>query len=1476
MSLPCDLEELLDESDVMGAIGNARFGGKYHLKPNVLLKDVTTSNTEGQLKLHGYMCQPEGGSKGMYAREIFSSASDTQIAQNPLVIAWNHPEASRFLTSRFQCKIQHVAIDSDWTAVQNYAMTHGSTIIDADPILPWDTLKNCDTDVIIHGNMTHRTWLTAVATWTVDVLTLSSPCPPWSNAGAGAGLQSAAGLLFPTGILLARFLRPRIILVEQVNGFSTHADKQFCIRCFMHIGYRLKWFRVVEAASFGAAKRARWLGVAIHVHDADLSPLTFDMWPSVSPLTPGSLGALFTAEQIDMSKLRITEEMKTLISDPRFLPFFDRQAKRHVRPQDLWKERATSKDQQAQTFMSKYGVQHLLNPSTLESKGYLGHFCLPDGGASIHDLRLFHPAEIIMMHLCFDQWFMPATMTDAWAHVGNFICVPHALLLMTNGIKCIPGFEHLDVERVFQRLLDDHMTSVHLVQVTHDVGTFFVDPRFVTMNQQEAFGQRMTHLQELQTYTADTDRLGEYVWVPDQGITTLQLWKDRHNAQVPSSMVTDEEAEDTPMDATIPFESLLKVRMLVDDVCAFFWLSPTCSVANLIHCFDMPMQVADTPHDSAGCSFTVRTFQPDVHHGSMAVRADLLPVVNEGLLTLHALQPDEPLTALALRLMQESGLSVIYDQYGKVEDGMTCKDTAVLMPSPLTHGALNTMPFFLLAAAQQTRCSAVWDSQAAALCFRFYGDQVPVEVMKHFWVTRFPQQVLDTLQVSWIETTHQDHVSLTLKFRPGSFVLPPIALIKCLQVTALRGIMDAMHVPTGIPLTLKWLNHELWSGACESLVSGEVLIQLLDIAYAPFRGDGETRLVHQGKQVCGITLAELMRLSSLDRVVIHVGHGLRGGTGQKDSVRTYIKNSLAATLLEQGYPLQWTSSAVDDLMQKAGMKHLQSLAAMTSGQARLDKILQTCKDCSLTVPDRIAMDAQRTATRGSQAVRDRKKTVVQPNPDHYQIQVSYLKNADGSNPQQLQDFTATASGVSLMDAGTALPWIRENRVISRDELAIAVIGHHVFETTLKTQQCTLPCLDRQGNPVILAVTLCQFGEKELAPITSDKHVAVQPCVTIAMTLWREDWNDSDWQQALEHSIPFVRKILANNNLDSAVEALWGRSIRGSAKSSTTNLHAQSIQLHAAVQQAKVSEVLRHSGFNRLFAVPKNDEGRIDHRWKVVWLEGSLAHLTSLASQTSHCEGLVRNRNSWGLRFAQEHFQQAWKTLQGDKPLPLDIQVKHTFRIEPLPFGATSEMLVEWSKLLPWEFKPIKAVGPRAWVVGSQAPPPPGVHTFNSNPVLIKQIQPKGAAVVNPVLAGPKPTRDPKHAMITKDDPFQDPWAPYLQQRGIAASSQAAPRATQGPIDKRFAEHEAKFAQMEKTIESLQSSTQQGFAEVAQREKQMQSAIVQVKTDLERSFQSVIAQQSNQLNNNIDDLKALILARCKRDREPGDDDMTGTG
>lgn len=263
-----------------------------------------------------------------------------------------------------------------------------------------------------------------------------------------------------------------------------------------------------------------------------------------------------------------------------------------------------------------------------------------------------------------------------------------------------------------------------------------------------------------------------------------------------------------------------------------------------------------------------------------------------------------------------------------------------------------------------------------------------------------------------------------------------------------------------------------------------------------------------------------------------------------------------------------------------------------------------------------------------------------------------------------------------------------------------------------------------------------------------------------------------------------------------------------------------------------------------------------------------------------CAGLVRSRTSFGLRFATDDYEAAWKILCPDRQVPAAQDTPNLFQIQSLPYGCSAEMLTKWSESIGWAFKPLKALGPTGWLVGSKEQPPAEFLTFNAKPVLVKFIQPKDSVNTSPIVAGPLPSKSDssQKAATATNGPLGgplsfDPWAKSAQGKGLPP---AFTREQTGPSEMKFKEQDGKIeaqnqklAEMENAIEQLRQDTKSGFEQVHQREQQAQAqvhaAIKTVKQDLEHAFQQAICQQSNQLNGTLQELRSLLQTKPKRGR-----------
>ena len=188
-------------------------------------------------------------------------------------------------------------------------------------------------------------------------------------------------------------------------------------------------------------------------------------------------------------------------------------------------------------------------------------------------------------------------------------------------------------------------------------------------------------------------------------------------------------------------------------------------------------------------------------------------------------------------------------------------------------------------------------------------------------------------------------------------------------------------------------------------------------------------------------------------------------------------------------------------------------------------------------------------------------------------------------------------------------------------MAIAILGTHEIDTSLQFFHANIPCRDAAGRPGILASTICQLGERKIKT-TQSQPVVEQQCTTVALTVWKEDWSPEDLKIATNQTFQFFCKRFKTQQMGDIIEACWGQSMRHDRKPADA-LQASSVQIHCTVQTSKLQTLLQASGFNRIFATPKTEDGKISQEWRIIWIEGNIAHLSGIANRHPACLGLCR-------------------------------------------------------------------------------------------------------------------------------------------------------------------------------------------------------------------------------------------------------------
>ena len=360
--------------------------------------------------------------------------------------------ACHFLSDMHGASFHTVAVERDVEAAFSYAISRNAQMWNGNMTLPLHALQNTKQDVVLCADVHCLSWVPTVACWSPQVLCISSSCQPWSSAGNGQGLCSEDGECMMQSIAIAKLLRPKYMLLEQVAAFMSHPHKKHVLSLLRWAGYSLIWNKIVNLAEQCPTQRNRWLALAVRIADHDGSVPTFQYWKIRENVVPLTYGSILPMDLTLDERLQLNEAIIRLASKPDLLPAAKR---RCVLPENTLQSRCYHANQVLPTFMAAYGHQHEFSEAWLAGKGLMCHFLQHDG-----KMRMWHPIEVLLHHGVCTTQFVHHDWKLAWQHSGNQIAVPHALLLLTNMMRLMfPNDLCWNVDDVMDCFSKSHHTA---------------------------------------------------------------------------------------------------------------------------------------------------------------------------------------------------------------------------------------------------------------------------------------------------------------------------------------------------------------------------------------------------------------------------------------------------------------------------------------------------------------------------------------------------------------------------------------------------------------------------------------------------------------------------------------------------------------------------------------------------------------------------------------------------------------------------------------------------------------------------------------------------------------------------------------------------------------------------------------------------------------------------------------------------------
>ena len=1385
--------------------------------------------------------------------------------------------ACDFIQGHSGTSFQVVGLDHDFDACAQYAATFHANMLSLQQELNLDLLKQSEEHWVLHGSVEDSHWLPMIARWNPHLITISSPCPPWSNASHAHGVLKTEGMLLVKAIMLCRWLRPAAILLEQVPGFNQHEQKPLVLQCLHQIGFRLVFQKVLNVADCSLVQRPRWLGLALRIH-GDSQPFVFHPWLKSENVTQLKNFRLPLSRE-ERALLQLSSEALRVATNPEFL----KNARTQATTDQVFRSRVYQPGQMFPTFMATYGFQHELPVEHLKKFGYYGHF-LSDWESDL-GCRFMSPFEILLLHGITHSCFLENDLACAWRTVGNFITVQHALILLANACNCV-GPEKLDVQLLFKQFLAERFTAENAKCHELTAGSILMH---VTASKSDSFLAAVEQLFESRFAFG----IDHFCWSPETG---FQLGADP--CEIPDTQLTDSQqvakcnafmsqiSVDELMaleevSATMLWAPVSKGLIHLQQADLTFWFSADLTLDELTCLWGGNYACEFHACDSAGYSATL-TATTNVCDDLEAFHRPLVMFMTEGKLTI--LPGAEATPLLALPYFQD-GIGPLWQPYAKVFDGELPVACRIYLTSEIKLGQFDAFPAVIMASIKNTSGVWSWDPATDKLILQLQGDDFSVKTMLKFW-----SQVLVTSTLKDLGRKSEIHGD-ALHFVPlaDNVPCPQFAFREALSVSATRCLLNNLagnlrdFTDVLIPVQVKWTSF-ICDQQLPSQITVEVLLTLLEYGFSPSIGAAHFRPLVLGKSVAYATiLKDLPIKEGRDALRVDLVLSLQGGGPSKSQQRALHENVIAGLFLEQGYDLDWTSKAVATLVEKCGITKLQSVSASPMGTAKLQALDKLCTEAGLVKP---VITAPTTKKQFAGAPWNSKKKKVGNNQidvHDYRIDDGFFFNQDDTPAVQLPELHAQKNGVVLAAFEDARSWLLAGELISSDELGLLVVGPKPVQCQMVSQACVIPCHTSRGQAVLLSAQLYQFGTKKIKVKQSDPKDQIKndQAQLMAVTFFKGDWAMEDWQKILHETPKFLRSQMQAEQLDGSIQASWGKAFRDN-RTPASPIQAQSVQLHAMVVADKVDEVLKKSGFNRIYFTPKLPSGKLSEDFKVLWSSGDRTALEVLSAKLPSCLGLVRSRTNMGLRVKATDFAAAWAIVNPNSPVPQRDAGDLLYKVAGLPFGCSLAMLEAWLTNLKWNAKPLKAIGAQAWLIRAVDRPPEGHLLFNSSPVLLSFLPPK-QETTRAVLAGPPPrprVQGTKSYGVTDEWPQGDPWQNWQGSSTATASAAPVTRQTEGPTTVRLQAQDAK-------IEALQ----QQFTQMTEQHKQLETGMMQridviekqgsdhrvfvekslqsLRGDMDQALQQSLTKTAQLMDNKFEDLKALFGARAAK--RPSDDD-----
>eukprot|EP00438_Fugacium_kawagutii_P000487 Skav216947 [mRNA] locus=scaffold3396:193301:197611:+ [translate_table: standard] len=483
----------------------------------------------------------------------------------------------------------------------------------------------------------------------------------------------------------------------------------------------------------------------------------------------------------------------------------------------------------------------------------------------------------------------------------------------------------------------------------------------------------------------------------------------------------------------------------------------------------------------------------------------------------------------------------------------------------------------------------------------------------------------------------------------------------------------------------------------------------------------------------------------------------------------------------------------------------------------------------------------------SQAKKER-KNAKRPSPSTWQLDPSlldinakhFIDSDEDFVPQITMDqVVADARGLAICSLQEAIPYVRETKNISTDALGLLIIEEVPTDvrgqaniTSLRFPVTFRPTQD----PLLISGCLLQLGDTEISRRVQEDpmdDMDIGTTQVLKLQVYRDEVT-ADWSaiaaspiRYLVQQIPLLKLCTTlhckhdcghfhasvEEPIDNVLHEVWGRRFQTVEGKTVPADQAELFHAFLRVAKAAVPQLVPLL-LDGIYLEPRCDESRgTDPGYAVVWIPGATREIAMhKLKMCTHGVSLVRMKHRFGIRTHASYEQTTYKEIRPGEDFQ-KVDIKHIYRIHPVPHGLQRAQIVKLLKEWGWDARPLQpsrgTSDGGAWDIGAAEQPPHNALPAFGHDVLITLLKDKQVKDKQVTVLGPRRVQKhiqnqaPSSGARGSRDPWQegqDPWGGWVPTMPPAPASTVV-----GPSKRMDALTTQLKSEVQATVQQIQST-----------------------------------------------------------------------